>query len=88
MIWVCHVHRVDVSFNNLNFRQGIVNTFTEHWGGVWSVKDMQHTYVMSPYVLISDLTHGSACWESFGGQVVHWAYSFLVTTRCAVLVCP
>ncbi|KAL4072852.1 hypothetical protein V8B97DRAFT_1869646 [Scleroderma yunnanense] len=22
---------------------GIVNTFTEHWGGVWSVKDMQHT---------------------------------------------
>lgn len=22
---------------------GIVNTFTEHWGGAWSVKDMQHT---------------------------------------------
>ncbi|KAK0188486.1 hypothetical protein F5146DRAFT_1055455 [Armillaria mellea] len=24
---------------------GIVNTFTEHHGGGWSVKDMQHTYV-------------------------------------------
>ncbi|KAI6006670.1 hypothetical protein F5J12DRAFT_768915 [Pisolithus orientalis] len=22
---------------------GIVNTFTEHWGGAWSVKDLQHT---------------------------------------------
>ncbi|KIM68221.1 hypothetical protein SCLCIDRAFT_106492 [Scleroderma citrinum Foug A] len=22
---------------------GIVNTFTEHWGDVWSMKDMQHT---------------------------------------------
>ncbi|KAI0029965.1 hypothetical protein K488DRAFT_88227 [Vararia minispora EC-137] len=22
---------------------GIVNTFTEHWGGAWSIKDMQHT---------------------------------------------
>ncbi|EIN06300.1 hypothetical protein PUNSTDRAFT_115584 [Punctularia strigosozonata HHB-11173 SS5] len=25
------------------FLWGIVNTFTEHWGGSWSVKDMQHT---------------------------------------------
>ncbi|KAG8221103.1 hypothetical protein J3R82DRAFT_2626 [Butyriboletus roseoflavus] len=25
---------------------GIVNTFTQHHGGGWSVKDMQHTYVM------------------------------------------
>lgn len=71
MIWVRHVHCVDVSFNTLNFRQGIVNTFTEHWGDVWSMKDMQHTYVMSRYVLLSGLTHVSACWESFGGQVVH-----------------
>ena len=23
----------------------LVNTFTEHRGSVWSVKDMQHTYV-------------------------------------------
>ena len=30
--------------------QGIVNTFTEHHGGAWSVKDMQHTYV-NPLVL-------------------------------------
>jgi hypothetical protein len=25
----------------------MVNTFTEHHGGAWSVKDMQHTYVSS-----------------------------------------
>jgi hypothetical protein len=26
-----------------------VNTFTEHWGGAWSVKDMQHTYIKFSY---------------------------------------
>jgi hypothetical protein len=28
---------------------GIVNTFTEHHGGTWSHKDMQHTYVIRSY---------------------------------------
>ena len=55
----------------LSVLQGIVNTFTEHWGGVWSVKDMQHTYVTSPFVLLSNLMHMSACWEFFGGRAVH-----------------
>ena len=25
----------------------LVNTFTEHHGGPWSAKDLQHTYVFS-----------------------------------------
>jgi hypothetical protein len=43
MLWV----RISRTYNvlQLNMSQGIVNTFTEHHGGEWSVKDMQHTYV-------------------------------------------
>jgi len=26
--------------------RALVNTFTEHHGGAWSVKDMQHTYAL------------------------------------------
>jgi hypothetical protein len=33
------------------FYQGIVNTFTMHRGANWSVKDMQHTYVLHPLLL-------------------------------------
>ena len=60
--------------------QGIVNTFTEHHGGEWSVKDMQHTYVI--LLFVSHYSHAMPVyWEWSGGQAVHWAFILLVTIR-------
>ncbi|KAG9313187.1 hypothetical protein JVU11DRAFT_6644 [Chiua virens] len=44
MLWVSlHVLQSSYVDSNILISQGIVNTFTEHHGGEWSVKDMQHT---------------------------------------------
>lgn len=47
MLWVCFqaLERGHTSLYR-STSQGIVNAFTEHHGGEWSMKDMQHTYVI------------------------------------------
>lgn len=46
MLWVGLRSSVGSTGLYTPISQGIVNTFTEHHGGEWSVKDMQHTYVV------------------------------------------
>jgi hypothetical protein len=63
----------------------MVNTFTEHHGGAWSVKDMQHTYVPSFSNCISKpVDHPYVGFSVyFGGQEALLASSSLGTIRFA-----
>ncbi|THH08908.1 hypothetical protein EW146_g8840 [Bondarzewia mesenterica] len=57
---------------------GIVNTFTEHRGLVWSVKDMQHTWVSITVSLSgTDPTFAAEFWGYCGGAEESWASSSL-----------
>lgn len=61
----------------------MVNTFTEHHGGAWSVKDMQHTYVSFKICVARRETLHAGFLVYFGGQEALLASSFLGITRYA-----
>ena len=60
--------------------QGIVNTFAEHHGGEWPVKDMQHTCVIR--LSVSRYSHAMPVYREWSDvQAVHWGFTSLVTIR-------